>query len=94
MKVFISWSGSLSRALAVELREWLPMVVHQVDAWISGRDIDPGQKWALVLGQKLAESDFAIICLTAENRQAPWIRSKPARLPGLGKPASYRCSSD
>jgi hypothetical protein len=39
VRVFISWSGDLSRAIAVELREWLPMVVHQVDAWISGRDI-------------------------------------------------------
>lgn len=73
MRVFISWSGALSRALAVELREWLPMVVHQVDAWISGRDINPGQRWVLALGQELAQSDFAIICLTSENRQSPWI---------------------
>jgi hypothetical protein len=49
------------------------MVVHQVDAWISGRDINPGQRWALALGHELAQSDFAIICLTSENRQSPWI---------------------
>jgi hypothetical protein len=73
MKVFISWSGALSRALAVELREWLPMVVQQVDAWISTRDIDPGQRWALVLGQELEKSDFAIVCLTPDNRQSPWL---------------------
>ncbi|MFL6201790.1 MAG: toll/interleukin-1 receptor domain-containing protein [Thermoanaerobaculia bacterium] len=73
MKVFISWSGDLSRALAVELRDWLPMAVHQVDAWISGRNIDPGQRWALVLGRELEQSTFAVICLTAENRQSPWI---------------------
>lgn len=73
MKVFISWSGELSRSLAVELREWLPMVVQQVDAWISGRDINPGQRWALVLGRELEESDFAVICLTPDNRTSPWI---------------------
>ncbi len=73
MKVFISWSGYLSRALAVELRDWLPMVVHQVDAWMSGRDIEPGQRWALALGRELAQSDFAVICLTRDSRQSPWI---------------------
>jgi hypothetical protein len=49
------------------------MVVHQVDTWISGRDIGPGQRWALALGRELAESHFGIICLTAENLQSPWI---------------------
>jgi hypothetical protein len=73
VKVFISWSGALSRALALELREWLPMVVHQVDPWISGRDISPGQRWALALGHELAQSEFAIICLTSENRRSPWL---------------------
>ena len=73
MKVFISWSGDISRALAVELRDWLPMAVHQVDAWISGRDIDPGRRWALVLGHELATSDFAIIVLTRDNLTSPWI---------------------
>src|SRR5258708_1755565 len=73
VKVFISWSGDLSRALAVELRQWLPMVVHQVDAWISGREIGPGQRWALALGRELAESHFGIICLTADNLESPWI---------------------
>jgi len=73
MKVFISWSGELSRRLAVELRDWLPMVVQQVDAWISSRNIDPGRRWALVLGRELEQSDFAVICLTPENRNSPWI---------------------
>lgn len=73
MKVFISWSGDLSRSLAVELRDWLPMVVHQVDAWISSRDLDPGRRWALVLGNELEQSDFAVICLTRENRNSSWI---------------------
>jgi hypothetical protein len=73
MKVFISWSGDLSRSLAVELRDWLPMIVQQVDAWISSRDIDPGKRWALVLGRELEQSDFAVICLTRENRNSSWI---------------------
>jgi hypothetical protein len=73
MKVFISWSGELSRAIAAELREWLPMVVQQVDPWMSKRDIEPGLRWAHVLGQELEQSDFAILCLTKENMNSPWI---------------------
>ncbi len=73
MRVFISWSGDLSRAIAVELRDWLPMAVQQVVPWISGRDIDPGQRWALALGKELAESDFAVICITKDNLDSPWI---------------------
>jgi hypothetical protein len=49
------------------------MVVHQVDAWISSRDIDPGRRWALALGRELEQSDFAVVCLTRENRNSPWI---------------------
>lgn len=73
MRVFISWSGDVSRALAVAIQQWLPMAVHHVDAWISSRDIEPGERWALVLGQALEESDFAVICLTPDNRLSPWI---------------------
>ena len=73
VRVFISWSGQLSRSLAVELRDWLPMVVHHVQPWISSRDIDPGRRWALILGKELAAADFAVICLTPDNVSSPWI---------------------
>lgn len=73
VRVFISWSGDLSRALAVVLREWLPLAVQHTHPWTSDRDIKPGDRWALVLGQALEESDFGIICLTADNLHSPWL---------------------
>ena len=57
----------------MELRDWLPMVVHQVQPWISGKDIGPGQRWALALSEELANTHFAVICLTRDNKQSPWI---------------------
>lgn len=49
------------------------MVVHHVQPWISSRDIDPGSRWALALGEQLATADFAVICLTPDNITSPWI---------------------
>lgn len=73
MKVFISWSGNRSKALAEGLREMLPLVLHYVEPWLSGADIDAGERWTTEIGRELQESDFGLLCLTRENLNAPWI---------------------
>ena len=44
MKVFISWSGERSRLVATALHQWLPLVINDVDPFISS-DIDAGACW-------------------------------------------------
>lgn len=73
MKVFISWSGQRSREAARALHEWLPLVLHYVEPWMSDRDIDAGERWALEIGKELEASNFGIICLTEDNVASPWI---------------------
>lgn len=73
MKVFISWSGERSQALAQALREWLPLVVHFVEPWVSQSDIDAGDRWAAEVAKELDASNFGIICVTSENVSSPWI---------------------
>lgn len=42
MKVFISWSGDRSRAIAEELRYWLPTIVQSLEPFISTQDVPVG----------------------------------------------------
>jgi hypothetical protein len=73
VKVFLSWSGERSKLLAIALREWLPLVLHYAEPWLSQRDISAGDRWATELGKELEGSNFGIICLTKENLSASWI---------------------
>ncbi|AOU97892.1 hypothetical protein BI364_07870 [Acidihalobacter yilgarnensis] len=73
MKVFISWSGKRSKALANALREWLPMVLQYVEPWVSDKDISAGDRWAQAIAGELEASNFGIICITPENLHSEWI---------------------
>jgi hypothetical protein len=53
MKVFISWSGERSFALANALRRWLKLAVQSIEPWVSSKDIVAGQRWGYVLGKNL-----------------------------------------
>src|SRR5437868_2308301 len=73
MKVFISWSGAQSYAVAEKLKQWIPDVLQSVEPWFSGTDIDAGARWNDRIARELAESNFGIVCLTKTNPNAPWI---------------------
>ena len=73
MKVFLSWSGENSQALAAVLREWLALVFPDVSFWISSRDIQAGQRWGNELDRELEATGFGILCLVPTNLFAPWL---------------------
>lgn len=73
MKVFVSWSGERSQLLAQALREWLPLVLHYVEPWLSESDVAAGDRWAQVIAQELEASNFGIVCVTPENAGSPWL---------------------
>src|SRR6266481_2548978 len=72
-KIFISWSGEQSRFVAAELRHWISKVIQTVDPWMSEIDINAGARWMPEIEQALAESKFGISCVTAANRNAPYL---------------------
>ncbi len=73
MKVFISWSGDRSRAVAELLDSWLRCVIQALRPWISTRDIDRGALWLGEINDHLKDTTTGIVCLTQENKNRPWI---------------------
>lgn len=71
-KIFISWSGEKSNALAAALREWLPHVLQMIEPWMSDSDIGAGH-WNEALHKALGRAQFAIVCLTETNYKTPWV---------------------
>jgi len=39
MKIFMSWSGKHSLAVASALRDWLPLLFSDIDLFVSSEDI-------------------------------------------------------
>ena len=73
MKVFLSWSGERSRAVAEALRSWLPRVLQSLRPWMSQEDIAAGSRWLFEVSGELADSGFGIICVTQENQKNEWL---------------------
>ena len=72
MKVFLSWSGDRSKAVAEELGAWLARVIQAVEPWISS-GMEKGVRWQGEVADRLEEAKIGIVCLTSSNLTAPWI---------------------
>ncbi len=73
MKVFISWSKSLSKECAVILSDWIKCTLQASEPWVSSKDIDKGSLWFNEINDQLKDTRVGIVCLTKENKTNPWI---------------------
>lgn len=73
MKLFISWSGELSKEIAEIFRQWIPGVIQAAKPYYSPDDITKGTRWNSEISKELDDSKVGIICLTKENLESPWI---------------------
>ncbi|HJU56225.1 MAG TPA: toll/interleukin-1 receptor domain-containing protein [Pyrinomonadaceae bacterium] len=71
--VFIGWSGDQSKVIARELKDLLELVINMCDPWMSAVDIAAGAAWNERLIEALEAAEFAVVCLTKSNCNAPWI---------------------
>ena len=73
MKIFLSWSGSASRAYAHKAQEFLGQVMPWAAIYLSDDDIESGERWLINISSALEGSSYGIIFLTAANKAAPWV---------------------
>ncbi len=72
MKLFLSWSGEVSKETASFLSEWIPNVLQEVEPFFS-HDIEKGTRWGQELASELENCDFGICIVTPNNHESPWI---------------------
>jgi|KBSMisStaDraftv2_1062788.scaffolds.fasta_scaffold553989_2 hypothetical protein len=86
MTTFLSWSGETSRSFADEFKPWLETVLPGSEVWVSSQDLDKGTIWFTEIISKLQTSDTGVICITRENRLAPWLHFEAgALIKGMGR---------
>ena len=73
MKVFISWSGDISKKVAESLHYWIPSVLQSIKPYMSAENIDKGGRWSLDIANQLQDTHYGIICVTPDNVEAPWV---------------------
>jgi hypothetical protein len=73
IKVFLSWSGSRSKAVATALYEWLPHLFNMVDPWMSDESISKGARWNRAVSDALDQSRFGVVCIADRNWTSPWL---------------------
>lgn len=73
MKVFLSWSGDLSLAVAEALHALISNVIQTVEPFISSHNIRDGSMWNPEINDQLKTTTFGVVCLTPENQSKPWV---------------------
>jgi len=73
MRVFLSWSGTLSQRTAEIVHRYLPLMLQGVDVFMSKHGVESGARWTIELARQLDESSFGVMFLTAANLSSPWL---------------------
>ena len=73
MRVFISWSGTLSQMLGEALRTWLPSALQMVRPYFTPADIEKGARWSGEIAKELEAAQVGIFCITRDNLNSPWM---------------------
>jgi hypothetical protein len=79
-KVFLSWHGTVSHALARALYDWIPSVLQTVRPFLSSSNIESGARWSEDLAKELEGTHFGVLCITRESVSAPWLNYEAGAL--------------
>lgn len=72
MRIFVSWSGTRSQAIATAMRNWLPKMIDGIELFHS-EDIPKGRAWHSALVEALRDCAAGIFCVTPESLRSHWM---------------------
>ncbi len=88
--VFLAWSGSVSKKMAGLLKDQLPLLVRNIDIFMS-EDTTKGKRWHSEIANALGSTKFGILCLTPENLTSEWIHFEAGALSKTIDDATHVC---
>ena len=71
-KIFLSWSGDISRQIAEIFYQYLPSYVD-AEYFLALRDNKLGEDWGERVKKELRETNIGIFFFTEQNLDAPWM---------------------
>ncbi|NLX96912.1 MAG: hypothetical protein GXY83_12115 [Rhodopirellula sp.] len=77
--------------MAEALHVFLSGTVKKAKPWMSDKDIYSGEAWLQTLRDHLQQASLAIICLTPENRDRPWLHFEAGLLSNSSSKATPVC---
>jgi len=85
MKIFLSWSGARSHAVALIFNDWLPSVLQSVIPWISSEHIVKGASWLSEIKEAISASNgMGVFFLTPEALHSSWMLFEAGGVAALG----------
>ena len=84
IRVFVSWSGKKSNRVAERISKLLPSIIPNVKVFFSA-NMRPGAVWGLELLRAIAKSQYAILCVTRDNLDSPWVNFEAGGIIMAGK---------
>jgi hypothetical protein len=91
LKIFVSWSQKRSQALGQALVDWIPLVLPNVNFWMSADDIPIGTPWYSSIGTSLLQCRFGVVCVTPENADSAWLSFEAGVILGAMRDTAKIC---
>lgn len=83
--IFISWSKSKSKDLAIETKNLLESLDPHSKVFMSENDISAGERVQETIITNIVSCDILLLCFTKENKKSPWLLYEAGYACGLGK---------
>ena len=79
-KVFISWSGSYTKRIALVWQQLVTEMFDMVDVFVSSSSIQAGARPLDEIKQELDGTSIGIVVTTPDNQNAPWLNFEAGAL--------------